>query len=107
MADKKTVESVLLELAAGLRRVYGERLVGVYLFGSWARGDATEHSDIDVAVVLKEPVDVWQELKHCSGLRAEICLKNDVCVNLTFLPRSRFKNGDGLGAIVRAEGVPL
>jgi len=105
MADKKTVESVLLELAAGLRQVYGERLVGVYLFGSWARGD--KHSDIDVAVVLKEPVDVWQELKHCSGLRAEICLKNDVCVNLTFLPRSRFKNGDGLGAIVRAEGVPL
>ena len=102
-----TVNGALAELVGGLKQTYKERLVGVFLFGSWARGDATPESDIDVAVILQEPVDVWQELKHCSGLRAEVCLKNDVCVNLTFLPWSRFKNGDGLAAVVQAEGVPL
>ncbi len=33
----------------------------VILFGSYAKGTATEHSDIDVAVVTDSPVDDWLE----------------------------------------------
>ncbi len=33
----------------------------VILFGSYARGTATETSDIDVAVVIDTPVDDWWE----------------------------------------------
>ena len=45
------------EVREGMAAIYGERLKGVYLFGSHARGDAREGSDIDVAVVLTGPVD--------------------------------------------------
>jgi predicted nucleotidyltransferase len=38
--------------AQKLKDAYGERLVDVVIFGSWARGDAHEESDVDLLVVL-------------------------------------------------------
>ena len=38
--------------AARLRARFGDRVQVVALFGSWARGEATERSDVDVAVVI-------------------------------------------------------
>jgi predicted nucleotidyltransferase len=40
------------DVARDLRRLYGDRLSSVLLFGSWARGDAHPESDIDLVVVL-------------------------------------------------------
>ena len=37
------------------RDTFGERLHRLILYGSHARGDATEDSDIDLLVVLNEP----------------------------------------------------
>ena len=36
-----------------VERIYGNILVSVILYGSTARGDDTDESDIDVAVILK------------------------------------------------------
>lgn len=51
------------EVAADLRRLYGDRLRGVLLFGSWARGDAHPESDLDLLVVLDRVDSPWDELK--------------------------------------------
>lgn len=48
------VAQALARFARDLRRHYGERLQGVYLFGSRARGDHRPDSDVDVAVVLAD-----------------------------------------------------
>ena len=46
------VDAMLAELLAGVRGTLGPQLVGVYLDGSLATGDFTQHSsDIDVLVV--------------------------------------------------------
>lgn len=56
------VERALARFAADVRAHYGDRLKGIYLFGSRARGDHTPESDADVAVVLSdEGWDFWQE----------------------------------------------
>jgi predicted nucleotidyltransferase len=44
-----------------LDRHFGERLVSVVLFGSWARGTARAESDVDLLVVLRGlPVNRWK-----------------------------------------------
>jgi len=42
------------EFAIRLKAKYGERIQNVILFGSVARGDYREESDIDVLVVTRE-----------------------------------------------------
>jgi hypothetical protein len=43
----------LRECTSELEKLLGDELVGLVLFGSWARGEAREDSDVDVFVVLK------------------------------------------------------
>ena len=46
------VQTILDQFRGRLREHFGSRLVGLTLFGSYARGEAGPDSDIDVAVVL-------------------------------------------------------
>jgi len=46
-------KQVVKELVDELKKLYGDNLSRVILYGSKARGDATEDSDIDILVVLK------------------------------------------------------
>lgn len=52
-----TREELLKEIKARLSKAHGQRLRGVVLYGSEARGTAGPNSDIDVLVLLKGPVD--------------------------------------------------
>jgi predicted nucleotidyltransferase len=42
--------------------VVGDGLAGVAVFGSWARGDATRESDVDLLVVVDDSVQVARSL---------------------------------------------
>ena len=46
------VDETLRAFVAGVRRRFGQRLVSVRLFGSYARGEATGDSDVDCLVLL-------------------------------------------------------
>jgi predicted nucleotidyltransferase len=50
------LDGVLEALVSGVREVLGQNLVGVYLQGSFAVGDADDWSDADFLVVTEEPV---------------------------------------------------
>ena len=72
-----TTREQALEIAArvraGLEKIYGQRLRGVYLYGSAARESrCAEESDIDIAVVLDEVTDSFAENSIAiSELRSE------------------------------------
>jgi predicted nucleotidyltransferase len=44
---KKLLDDLTTELKIGLDGVYGSRLKGLYLYGSYARGEEDEESDLD------------------------------------------------------------
>jgi Nucleotidyltransferase domain len=56
------------ELIDGIVRRRGPDLLGLVLSGSAARGMATEHSDLDVHVVLTDDAAIGQETSHSSEL---------------------------------------
>lgn len=51
-----TTVKALDDIRRILREVVGGREVAVYLFGSWARGEATPISDIDLAIEAPTPL---------------------------------------------------
>lgn len=53
---------LLAEIRRRLAAVHGDRLRGVILYGSEARGDARPDSDIDILVLLADPVDFASDL---------------------------------------------
>lgn len=46
-----------------LEQAFGDRLQGVVLYGSEARGEATPESDIDILVLLTGPVQLGRDLR--------------------------------------------
>jgi hypothetical protein len=51
------------EVASRLRGVFGDRLVDVVVFGSYAAGTASEDSDLDLAVVLSGVRSSWEDAR--------------------------------------------
>jgi predicted nucleotidyltransferase len=60
--------SAAREVAADLRRVYGPRLAQVLEFGSRARGEESEESDLDLLVVLTDMTSPWEELRRMDDI---------------------------------------
>jgi predicted nucleotidyltransferase len=58
--------SILRQLRNYLQNTYQNQLDKVILFGSQARGDVQEDSDIDILIVLKDPFDDHQETQKSS-----------------------------------------
>lgn len=102
------VRQALSELRRRFEALYGERLVRMILYGSQARGDARPWSDIDVLVVLKEPVDNYQETMRTEVTVGDLCLQFDVVVICIFMSEAQCLAGEGpLLRNISAEGVPL
>ena len=100
------IKNILSELKNRLQIQYGERLAQIVLFGSQARGEATENSDIDVMVVLKGDVSPSQEIARTIYDVAEISLINDVVLSCVFMPENRYKQEESpLLLNVRREGM--
>ncbi len=71
------LDEALRELKRELEALYGDRLKGVYLFGSEARGEAEPDSDVDVAIVLDDYESVWAEIHRISDAATRISLRAD------------------------------
>jgi uncharacterized protein len=80
--DSGTLEEVLRDLDGGLRDLYGERHRGLVLYGSRARGEADEGSDVDLLLLLEGPVEVGREIRRSSGVVASLALKAGLVLSL-------------------------
>lgn len=55
--------SAIEDFIRTLKKNYGSHLKQVILYGSWARGDQTEGSDVDLLVVLDSVKNYWSNYK--------------------------------------------
>lgn len=105
----ENIQNILRELKAGLRRIYGDQLHSVILFGSYARGDAHPlDSDIDVMIVLKGKLNRWEAERLSSEFVANLCLENDVLISRIFVAEKEYQDSKmPLFLNVRREGVAI
>lgn len=95
------------ELKEGLVQIYGDKLKAVYLYGSYARGDYREGSDVDVMLLLKNYEDYWKEYLRSSDYVSNISLKYDVTVSYILIKEIQWKEEDkSILRNIRREGLP-
>lgn len=92
--DETAVKTLMSELKAGLQAIYGDRLKGMYLYGSYARGEADPESDLDVLVVLDRIGSYSDEVDRTGELGAELSLKYSVSISKVYVSESSWLHGD-------------
>lgn len=91
-----------------LEALYGERLAGLYLYGSHARGEANADSDIDLLVALHGNVDAWMEGKRLVTELFDLELETEEIISAHPVSADRLERGDApLLRNIRREGVAV
>lgn len=105
---REEVLRIVREFHRELAALYGDRLKGVYLYGSYARGDARWDSDIDVAVILTGPVDRWEERGRTIDLISDLSLEHNRLLLPLFVSAEEFRTGPyAIHRSIAREGVPV
>lgn len=100
------ITRLLVELKQGLAELYGERLMAVYLFGSYARGDYRESSDIDVMIVLLDYENYGAEIDRTGELISRLSLDYGTSISRVIMKEIQWQRSDTpLLRNIRAEGV--
>jgi predicted nucleotidyltransferase len=101
------IRKLMKELKEGLVRIYGDRLKAVYLYGSYARGDYRQGSDVDVMILLSDYKNYWEELRRSTNLASDISLEYDVTVSRLIMKEIQWKESDmPVLRNIHREGVP-
>ena len=72
---------ILTRLRAALAEVYGDRLERVVLYGSRARGDHQPDSDYDIAVFIKDPGTLGEEIRRLASLTTDILIDTGAVIS--------------------------
>lgn len=103
------VEQIASEFKGELQKLYGDELAALVLFGSHARGDYQEESDIDFAVVLKNPnTTSTSEISKVSDLGNNLSIKYGQFVNYIGIPEFKLKQSNfGIYQEIRKDGITI
>lgn len=102
---KMTVKKIIQEFKAEIKKIAGSDLKQIILFGSFARGNAVEGSDIDLLLVFgnKLSPDVIRKIRDVSNF---LSLKYDVVISEFLFTEEEFvKYNTPFLLNVKREGV--
>ena len=92
MCTKAQLDAISKQIVQIYYDIYGDAVTGVFLYGSYARGDNDRDSDIDIAAIVKGNRLLLQDkLKTVWDLSADIGLENDTVVSPTVIPYDEFE----------------
>lgn len=60
----KTTHDIILDFSRQVKRILGDKLTKVILYGSYARGDYRENSDVDIMVLTTLTDDEIRDIKE-------------------------------------------
>jgi hypothetical protein len=89
MAAEGLMARALADLKERLASRFGPDLLDVRLFGSYARGEADEESDVDVFVLLRKAG--WAERKAVLDIAGDLFAECDLLVSPTVFDLARYE----------------
>lgn len=84
MCDEHELKVITDEVSKFSKRTYGRHLKDVILYGSYARGDQEDDSDIDIMILVDmSPSDIRDSGRKLTKLSSDLGLAYDVVVSPT------------------------
>ncbi len=72
--------------------LFADKLTDAYLYGSYARGDYDDESDIDILVTVDMEPEALAEIRSkVSAINSELSLEHDITVSITAKPLDQFR----------------
>lgn len=104
-----TIQSLALEFKEKLGERYGKRFAKLILYGSYARGDFHEESDVDFLVVLNdENIQGGIEIFYTGDLLNTLSLKYDKLISILPVSFRRLQEANSMFyKNVRQEGIEI
>lgn len=87
----KNVIKILDEVKECLEKIYGDKLKGIILYGSYARGDFTDGSDIDLIILLEYMTEPLKEREKYFDEIWKLDLKHDTVISIIPLKEEDYK----------------
>lgn len=102
------VQKIISDIRSELEKIYLHRLKEMILFGSYARGDYVEGSDIDIALLLEELTDSYREREKYFPVICRLSLEYDTVISVVPFDSLEFQaKRTPLILNVQREGVRL
>jgi hypothetical protein len=102
------VMQVLVETKHRLLQLYATRMKKLILFGSYARGDYTQGSDLDLLLLLTDLPDLTTERNRYLPVACDLSLKHDTLISIVPMDYATYKKSKTpLILNVRREGLTL
>jgi predicted nucleotidyltransferase len=107
MTTREKTSKLLAEFKCELQRMYGDRLKGVFLYGSRARGDVESESDVDILVVLHDWDNYAAEVDRTGAVASELSLAYGLSISQVFVRERDWLQGETPFRLnVREDAVP-
>ena len=85
------LDSISADITHSYKRIFGDDIVEILLYGSYARGDFDDESDIDItAIVRGDRIDLQEKLRDVWSDAADIGLEHDVVISPTVIPEDEY-----------------
>jgi uncharacterized protein len=111
MCDKAVLNEITERVCAAAKEVLGDKLEKVILFGSYARGDYDEESDIDIMIIadiaLEDKTAIRQKIHKVAG---DLDMEYDVLVTFCMTCSDifhKYRDISGFYINVEKDGVLL
>lgn len=92
MCTKNELQKILKDVILIYKEIYNKDLYKIYLYGSYARGEHKQDSDIDVVAIVKGNRENLQEkLKQVWDKSSDIELDYEVIISPTVIPYVEFQ----------------
>jgi uncharacterized protein len=106
MSVPAPIRNVVSDLEKGLKALYGERFRGLLLYGSYARGEEREGSDVDLLLLLEGPVNPAREILRSSSVKWPLSLEAGLTLSLIPVSVQDFEQAETMFLrTVRREGI--
>lgn len=80
---EERIKDISSEVSKEMIKLFGEKINRIILYGSYARGDFRQESDIDFMILLNcNQAEISKNRKAISRIASRIGLRNDIMVSL-------------------------